>query len=84
MENRKYPKRKNIRLKNYDYSQPGFYFITICVQNKIKLLGEIKNGEMVMNAAGEMVKNRWNELENKFKNIKLHEFIGSSTFDVEK
>ena len=35
------PKRKNIRLKNYDYSKEGMYFITICTKNRIKLFGEI-------------------------------------------
>ena len=37
------PKRKNIRLNNYDYSEPGTYFITICTKNKEKLLW---NGEL--------------------------------------
>jgi len=35
------PVRKNIRLKDYDYSQAGYYFVTICVKNKNKILGEI-------------------------------------------
>lgn len=33
--------RKSIRLKNYDYSSNGYYFVTICVQNREKLFGEI-------------------------------------------
>ena len=37
-------KRKDIRLKDYDYSDPGAYFITICTKNKEKLLW---NGELV-------------------------------------
>ena len=35
--------RKSIRLKNYDYSQEGLYFITICTENREKLFGEILN-----------------------------------------
>ena len=35
--------RKSIRLKNYDYSKVGLYFITICTQNKEKIFGEITN-----------------------------------------
>ena len=35
------PKRKNIRLKGYDYNTPGWYFITICTKNKEKLLCNI-------------------------------------------
>ena len=47
--------RRSIRLPDYDYSQAGYYFITICVQNRECLLGEIKNGTMQLNAAGQMV-----------------------------
>ena len=36
--NENLPKRKNIRLQHYDYSEPGAYFITICTKNKEKLL----------------------------------------------
>ena len=67
--------RKSIRLKNYDYSQPGFYFITSCIQNHEYLLGEINKDEMILNAAGDMIKKWYYELENKFKGIKCHEMI---------
>ncbi|HEY8784538.1 MAG TPA: hypothetical protein VIM16_23125 [Mucilaginibacter sp.] len=45
-------KRKSIRLKGYDYSQAGLYFITICTQNRELLFGKIVNGEMILNDAG--------------------------------
>lgn len=64
--------RKSIRLKGYDYSQPGFYFITICVQNRLCLFGYIKQGEMILNDAGRMIEKWYIELENKFPNIKCH------------
>jgi putative transposase len=67
--------RKSIRLKGYDYSKAGLYFITICVQNRARLFGEIKNGEMILNEAGMMVKKWYHELENKFPNIRCHEMI---------
>ena len=35
------PQRKQIRLKEYDYSQEGYYFITICTKNRIEILGKI-------------------------------------------
>lgn len=38
------PKRKNLRLTHYDYGQPGSYFLTVCTENKAKLLGEIVGG----------------------------------------
>ncbi|MBQ2651513.1 MAG: hypothetical protein IJO51_00355 [Clostridia bacterium] len=42
------PKRKTIRLKTQDYDAPGKYFITICVKNKEKLLGQISVGTGVL------------------------------------
>ncbi|MDD4295182.1 MAG: hypothetical protein PHP69_06700 [Candidatus Omnitrophica bacterium] len=37
----KYSKRKQIRLKKYNYSQPGYYYITICVDNRECIFGDI-------------------------------------------
>ena len=67
--------RKSIRLKGYDYSQPGYYFITICVQNRLCLFGHIKNGEMILNDAGRMIEKWYAELENKFPGIKCHNMV---------
>ena len=68
-------RRRSIRLKGYDYSQPGLYFITICTQNRSILLGDIENGKMILNDAGMMVHRIWNEIPNDFHNIQLHEFV---------
>ena len=79
MPNNKYdPKihhRKSIRLKDYDYSSDGAYFLTICAQNKEYRFGNVINGKMVLNLAGEMIKKWLCELENKFKNVELDEYI---------
>ncbi len=48
------PKRKKIRLKGYDYSQNGAYFITICTENRANLFGEIKNGVMLCSECGKI------------------------------
>lgn len=40
----KLPKRKNVRLKNYDYSQAGYYFVTICTYGRKNILGDINVG----------------------------------------
>ncbi|MCF8373421.1 MAG: transposase [Bacteroidales bacterium] len=69
------PHRRSIRLKGYDYSRAGLYFITICVKNRKCLFGKIINDEMVLNDTGEMVEAKWLELPQRFKNIQLHEFI---------
>jgi len=51
----KYHHRRSIRLKGYDYSQAGLYFITICCQEKVCRFGRIENGEMILNDYGEIV-----------------------------
>lgn len=67
------PRRKVIRLPGYDYSTAGFYFLTICTQNQMCLFGEIRNGEMQQNDAGEMVQKWWFKLDQKFPEVVLHE-----------
>jgi REP element-mobilizing transposase RayT len=67
--------RKSIRLKGYDYSQVGLYFITICCQNRAHLFGTVINKQMILNDAGKMIEKWYVELENKFSDIKCHEMI---------
>ncbi|MGB9753481.1 transposase [Roseiflexus castenholzii] len=67
--------RRSIRLKGYDYSQPGAYFITIVTQNRACLFGEVANGEMRLNEAGRMVHQEWANLPSRFPNLDLDAFI---------
>jgi putative transposase len=71
--------RKSIRLKGYDYSKAGFYFITICVDRRRNPgwlpFGDIINDEMILNESGKMVVHEWLKLPQRFTNIKLHEFV---------
>ena len=67
--------RKSIRLKGYDYSQAGFYFVTICCQHRACLFGGIVDGAMILNDAGKMVINEWLKLKKRFKNIELQEYV---------
>lgn len=67
--------RHRIRLKGYDYSREGLYFITICIQNRECLLGKISNGKMILNEYGEIIQKVWNELPQHYMNIQLGEFI---------
>jgi putative transposase len=67
--------RKTIRLKGYDYSQEGFYFLTICCQNRTQLFGEIIDGKMILNDAGEIANQSWSEIPTHFPNVVLHEFV---------
>jgi putative transposase len=68
-------KRQSIRLKGHNYSKQGLYFITICIQNRECLLGDINKDTMILNSAGYMVQQSWNELPEKFLNITLDLFI---------
>jgi REP element-mobilizing transposase RayT len=67
--------RRSIRLKGYDYSQAGLYFITICVQDRKCLFGKIADGVMVLNDAGKMADNEWGKIPGRFTNVQLHEYI---------
>lgn len=67
--------RRSIRLKGYDYTQSGLYFITICCQGRICRFGDVVNGEMKLNDAGTMVENEWLKLPGRFNNIQLHEHV---------
>src|SRR5690554_4159857 len=67
--------RRSIRLKDYDYSLKGLYFITICCQNRVCRFGDIVEAKMVLNDAGIMIDKWYNELENKFHDIKCHEMV---------
>jgi putative transposase len=69
------PQRKNIRLKGYDYSQNGFYFITICTNKRINLFGKIDNGILALNEYGEIVHNEWLKSEDIRKEINSIKFI---------
>jgi putative transposase len=66
--------RRSIRLKGYDYSQAGAYFVTICTKDRECLFGDIA-GEIKVNDAGRMVQKWWNESAAKFGNIELDESV---------
>jgi REP element-mobilizing transposase RayT len=67
--------RRSIRLKGYDYSQAGLYFITICVQNHVCLFGKIENGEPILNELGQIAFNEWMRTPEIRSEINLGAFI---------
>lgn len=67
--------RKLNRLKGYDYSQDGYYFVTICTKNRIEIFGQVNNGEMILNGNGNIVYRHWLDLPNHFWNCQLDEFV---------
>ncbi|MEW6526127.1 MAG: transposase [Spirochaetota bacterium] len=74
-DNRKIHNRRSIRLKGYDYSQIGAYFVTICTHNREFLFGNISDGKMILNDYGKIVEQCWYDLPNHYNNIELHEFV---------
>src|SRR5690606_14866409 len=66
--------RRSIRLKGYDYSQAGLYFITICCQDRICRFGHIENSEMIINELGMVAYNEWAKLPERFPNFELDVF----------
>lgn len=69
------PKRKATRLKGYDYSAPGAYFVTMCTNQKLCLLGEIVNGEMQLNNLGAIVHQDILKIETHYDNVKIDKFV---------
>jgi REP element-mobilizing transposase RayT len=67
--------RRSIRLRGYDYSQAGAYFVTVCVQGRERLFGDVVDGEMRLNDAGQMVAQCWHELPAHFPHLELDEFV---------
>ncbi|MFQ5713870.1 MAG: transposase [Candidatus Scalinduaceae bacterium] len=67
--------RRSIRLKDYDYSQQGGYFVTICARNRELLFGRIAEEKMLLNDAGKFANKCWLEIPEHFLHVTLDEFI---------
>ena len=63
------------RLKNWDYSTPWWYYVTICTKDMINWFGEIKNGKMVLNELGNVVDDEWNKTIEIRKNVELDYYV---------
>ncbi len=76
MNNRNHHKnRRSIRLRDYDYSSPGEYFVTICTHKRECLFGDVVDGEMGLNEIGEIDNNEWLKTETIRDNVELGAFI---------
>jgi REP element-mobilizing transposase RayT len=67
--------RKSIRLKEYDYSQTGEYFITICTYNRKNIFGDIIHEEMQLSQMGTIVQRYWKDIPDHFQNVELDDYI---------
>lgn len=68
-------RRRSIRIKGYDYSQAGAYFVTIVAWRREMLFGEIVDGEMTTNEWGDIVREEWERTAIVRPNVELGEYI---------
>src|SRR3972149_11281080 len=66
---------ESTRLKEWDYSTNGYYFVTICTKNQECVFGRIADGKMLLTRIGNIAKRLWLEIPEHFKNVELDEFI---------
>jgi putative transposase len=89
MDDSKGPRRHSIRLKEYDYGQPGAYFVTVCTHHRECLFGEIVKEQIHLSKTGMVVKSVWEELPQRYpytgidvNMIMPNHFHGIITIDV--
>ena len=68
-------KNKKLRLQGFDYSSPGWYYVTICTKDRIEWFGEIKKNKMILNASGQIVLNVWNQIPQHYQGISIDELV---------
>lgn len=68
-------KRKSIRLFGYDYSQVGWYFVTICTKGKREWFGKCEDGKIRLNVIGKAVDMCWKAIPEHFLHVELDEYI---------
>ncbi len=66
---------RSIRLKGYDYSQAGFYFVTICCYQRQCLFGDVVDGVMRLNQYGEIVDKEWMRSSVIRQEIELDKYV---------
>ncbi len=67
--------RKSIRIKDYDYTSPGAYYVTIVTYQRDCLFGEIQKGEMRLSDFGRVADECWREIPNHFENVELGAYV---------
>ena len=67
--------RRSIRLKGFDYTQPGAYFVTLVTKNRETLFGEIAEGDVRLNTYGQVIHTFWQRLPTTFPSIALDVWI---------
>jgi putative transposase len=75
MFNQKNHHRKSIRLREYDYTNPNWYYITICSYKMENIFGKVEKNKMILNKEGEIVEQEWLKIKELRKNIDLDYYV---------
>ena len=67
--------RRSIRLRGYDYTSAGMYFVTIVTHGRLCLFGDVSSDEMRLNDGGELIRRAWQVLPNLFPAVAIDEFV---------
>ena len=67
--------RRSVRIKGYDYTQPGVYYITICTNERQCIFGEVIDGQMRLNLLGHLAHTCWLDIPNHFSRFQLDTFV---------
>jgi REP element-mobilizing transposase RayT len=67
--------RRSIRLKEYDYTEVGAYFVTICAFQRECLFGDLVAGEMRLNEFGMIAQDAWDDLPKHYSHVELDQFV---------
>jgi len=70
-----FPIRKSIRLKDYDYSSEGYYFITICAKNKAKVFGDFVDGKFQLTECGEIAERNLMGIKEHIENVYVDKYV---------
>ena len=75
MKNDRNKHRRSIRLQNYDYKRSGAYFVTMVTQNRACLFGDVVNGRLQLNDAGQMIQAIWDQLPQHYPSVETDAFV---------
>ncbi|SYZ72078.1 conserved hypothetical protein [Candidatus Zixiibacteriota bacterium] len=68
-------RRRSMRLKDYDYSREGMYFVTVVTHQRTELFGQLDNGQVKLNDFGHLVLLEWEQTAKMRPNIELDQMV---------
>ena len=75
MDRTRLPNRQSIRLREFDYSRNGAYFVTVCTTQRLCLFGDIEDGEIRLSPVGQVTRLRWQDLPSHTPGLTLDVWV---------